>query len=140
MHRSISPSSFNVTALNLLLKQRSISSSFHEPSRRQYFATQTSTVVINNHEVKDVAILGGGITGLACAYYLSRGLPNIKITLLEGTSRLGGWLKTETVNVGNGNIIFEQGPRSLRAAFPNGLVTLDLVGREADWNQHVKRF
>lgn len=128
MYRSFAPARFHVTALDESLKQRFIAPACHMSSRRQRFATQTSTAVINN-QIEDVAILGGGITGLACAYYLSRHLPNIKITLLEGSARLGGWLNTETINVGNGNIIFEQGPRSLRPAFPNGPVTLDLVGR-----------
>lgn len=128
MHRSVSPARFYVTALDVLLKHPYAPAACHKSSRCQTFATQTSAAVINN-EVKDVAILGGGITGLACAYYLSRDLPNTKITLLEATSRLGGWLNTETVNVDNGSIIFEQGPRSLRAGFPNGQVTLDLVGR-----------
>ncbi|MCJ1466296.1 oxygen-dependent protoporphyrinogen oxidase [Pseudocyphellaria aurata] len=128
MNKTFSPSSFNVTAFSVLFKQCYVSPSYHKPYCRQHFATQTSTAVIND-DVKDVAILGGGITGLACAYYLSRDLPNIKITLLEGTSRLGGWLKTETINVGDGSITFEQGPRSLRTAFPNGPVTLDLVSK-----------
>ena len=132
MHRSFSPARFYVTAHNVLLTHHCVPAACHGSSHRHPFATQTSTAVINDEVkdgVKDVAILGGGITGLACAYYLSRALPNIKITLLEGSSRLGGWLHTESVNVGNGNIIFEQGPRSLRASFPNGPVTLDLVGR-----------
>lgn len=128
MPRSVSSARFYVTALDVLLKRQYAPAACHKSSRRQPFATQTSTAVINN-EVEDVAILGGGITGLACAYYLSRDLPNTKITLFEATPRLGGWLNTETVNVDNGNIIFEQGPRSLRAGLSNGQVTLHLVGR-----------
>lgn len=126
-----SPFSMLVTALNVSLKQRHSIPACHKSSRRQIlnYATQTSTRVISN-EVKDVAILGGGITGLACAYYLSRHVPNTKITLLEGSSRLGGWLNTETIDVGNGNVTFEKGPRSLRPSFPNGPVTLDLVGKD----------
>lgn len=123
MHRSFSPARFYVTALNVLLKQRYIAPACLQSCCRQHFATQTCI----KNEVQNVAVLGGGITGLACAYYLSQHLPNTKITLLEGTSRLGGWLNSETIHVGNGKIIFEQGPRSLRPGFPNGAVTLDLV-------------
>ncbi|MCJ1264831.1 oxygen-dependent protoporphyrinogen oxidase [Lobaria immixta] len=126
MPRSVSSARFYVTARDVLFKRQYAPAACHKSSRRQPFATQTSTAVINN-EVEDVAILGGGITGLACAYYLSRDLPNTKITLFEATPRLGGWLNTETVNVDNGNIIFEQGPRSLRAGLSNGQVTLDLA-------------
>ena len=78
-------------------------------------------------EVKDVAILGGGITGLASAFYLSKQLPEARITIFEGSSRLGGWLHSKRVDVGNGSVVFEQGPRTLRPNVPNGLVTLDLV-------------
>lgn len=73
-------------------------------------------------------MIGGGITGLASAYYLSTSLPDTKITLFELSSRLGGWLHSKTVDVGNGKIIFEQGPRSLRPNTINASVTLDLVG------------
>ena len=78
-------------------------------------------------EIQNVAILGGGITGLASAFYLSKQLPEVRITIFEGSSRLGGWLHSKRVDVGNGNVVFEQGPRTLRPGIPNGLVTLDLV-------------
>ncbi|KAI9810347.1 MAG: N-acetyl-glucosamine-6-phosphate deacetylase [Pycnora praestabilis] len=80
-----------------------------------------------DHEAKDIAVLGGGITGLASAFYLSKELPHARVTIYEGSSRLGGWLHTKHVDVGSGNIIFEQGPRTLRPSLPNGYVTLDLV-------------
>ncbi|KAL8721719.1 MAG: hypothetical protein Q9225_001669 [Loekoesia sp. 1 TL-2023] len=78
-------------------------------------------------EVTNVAVLGGGITGLASAYYLAQQLPHAQITLFEGSSRLGGWLRSKQVNVGDGKVVFEQGPRNLRPTRPNGWVTLDLV-------------
>ena len=42
-----------------------------------------------------VAIVGGGITGLATAYRLSRKLPGASITVLEASERAGGLLRTE---------------------------------------------
>ncbi|KAL8872803.1 MAG: hypothetical protein Q9174_001634 [Haloplaca sp. 1 TL-2023] len=75
----------------------------------------------------NIAVLGGGITGLASAYYLARHLPRTNITLLEGSPRLGGWLRSTQVDVGTGKVVFEQGPRSVRPSRPNGWVTLDLV-------------
>ena len=41
-----------------------------------------------------VAVIGGGISGLSAAYYLSRvQLPNVaKIVVLEAGPRLGGWI------------------------------------------------
>ncbi|KAI4281414.1 MAG: hypothetical protein L6R38_003715 [Xanthoria sp. 2 TBL-2021] len=81
----------------------------------------------SNRASLNVAVLGGGITGLASAYYLAQQLPKAHITLFEGSSRLGGWLHSKQIDVGTGNIVFEQGPRTLRPSRPNGWVTLDLI-------------
>lgn len=78
-------------------------------------------------EPKDVAIIGGGITGLATAHFLSEWSPDTRITLFEGGKRLGGWLHSEVVETSNGKVIFEKGPRTLRPNIPNGRLTLDLV-------------
>lgn len=94
-------------------------------SRRAYATSPSKSSI--NHEATDIAILGGGITGLASAYFLTLSLPNASITLFEASPRLGGWLHSKQVNVGTGNVVFEQGPRNLRPNAPNGLVTLGLV-------------
>ena len=75
----------------------------------------------------DIAVLGGGITGLATAFFLTEKLPEAKITIYEGREHFGGWLKSKAVDVGDGEVIFESGPRSLRPQPPNGYLTLDLV-------------
>ncbi|RFU74378.1 protoporphyrinogen oxidase [Trichoderma arundinaceum] len=64
-----------------------------------------------------VAVLGGGLTGLTTAYYLAKWLPSTtKITLLEASDRLGGWIRTDRVPVKVGSVEgvvnFERGPRS----------------------------
>ncbi|KAL8943431.1 MAG: hypothetical protein Q9216_001069 [Gyalolechia sp. 2 TL-2023] len=84
-------------------------------------------ITLDLSEATNVAVLGGGITGLASAFYLAQQLPYSQITLFEGSLRLGGWLRSKRVDVGNGKIVFEQGPRNLRPTRPNGWVTLDLV-------------
>jgi oxygen-dependent protoporphyrinogen oxidase len=76
---------------------------------------------------QQVAVLGGGITGLAAAHYLSRELSNAQITVYEGSERLGGWLNSTQVDVGNGHITLEQGPRTLRPHTPASLVTLEMA-------------
>jgi protoporphyrinogen/coproporphyrinogen III oxidase len=76
---------------------------------------------------QNIAILGGGITGLASAYYLSKEAPSANITLYESTERLGGWLNSKHINVGQGTVVFEQGPRTIRPTTPAGRVTVDLV-------------
>lgn len=93
---------------------------------RRFYTAESSASNISN-EATNIAVLGGGITGLASAYFLTRQLPEARITLFESTSRLGGWLRSKKVDVGHGNVVFEQGPRNLRPNVPNGLMTLDLV-------------
>jgi oxygen-dependent protoporphyrinogen oxidase len=75
-----------------------------------------------------VAILGGGITGLATAHYLAQSKPNAKITIYESSPRLGGWLHTEKVQIDDGHILFEKGPRTLRPV-GNGTLTARLVSQ-----------
>jgi oxygen-dependent protoporphyrinogen oxidase len=72
-------------------------------------------------------VLGGGITGLAAAHYLSKELPSAQITIYEGSERLGGWLNSKQVELGNGHITVEQGPRTLRPNTPAAFVTLEMV-------------
>lgn len=93
--------------------------------RRHARTFSATTVVLDT--VKDVAILGGGITGLATAHYLSEEYPDAKITLYESKPHLGGWMNTKAVDVGNGEVMFESGPRSLRPQAPNGTLALRLV-------------
>ncbi len=75
---------------------------------------------------QDVAILGGGITGLACAYYITKELPNVNVTIYEASDRLGGWLSSKRVPVKDGNVLFEAGPRTLRPS-SNGVLSGQMV-------------
>lgn len=118
--------------LEVLLKQCYTTPRCQSAHQRRQYSTEPH-LAQQNSEVKDVAVLGGGITGLASAYYLSQELPKAKITLYESSTRLGGWLHSKRINVGNGQVVFEQGPRTLRPGTPTALVTLNLV-----WQQPLK--
>ncbi|OLN87812.1 Protoporphyrinogen oxidase [Colletotrichum chlorophyti] len=68
---------------------------------------------------KEIAIIGGGITGLTTAHYLAKWLPETsKITIYEASNRVGGWIDTQeievTVNGKKHPVRFERGPRTLR--------------------------
>ncbi|MAD85296.1 MAG: hypothetical protein CL912_20240 [Deltaproteobacteria bacterium] len=78
-------------------------------------------------EAARIAVLGGGITGLATAHYFARENPNARITIYESSARLGGWLKSDSMDVDGESVLFESGPRTLRPGTPAGLVTLELV-------------
>lgn len=72
---------------------------------------------------KNMAILGGGISGLALLWYLKKYQSHAaNILLLEKASRLGGWIQT---NLKEG-FLFEKGPRSCRTR-GKGKATLELI-------------
>ncbi|CAG2159142.1 unnamed protein product [Oppiella nova] len=75
-----------------------------------------------------VVVLGGGISGLSCAYYLQKFCRHLtafqKIIVLESSSHLGGWLKTCELDDG---VKHELGPRTLRSATNQGYNALTLA-------------
>jgi protoporphyrinogen/coproporphyrinogen III oxidase len=70
----------------------------------------------------DVAIIGGGITGLSAAYELER--RGISFTLLEASSRLGGLIRTEYID----GFTIEAGPESVLAQKPAALQLCEDLG------------
>ncbi|XP_066983853.1 protoporphyrinogen oxidase [Macrobrachium rosenbergii] len=71
-----------------------------------------------------VAVLGGGISGLAAAHYMKLLNPASQVILLEASQRLGGWIKSTTFEDGT---LYEQGPRTLRVVGNAGANTLVLA-------------
>ena len=130
MHSMPSRSNVPINALEQLLRQCYSKPACSFKPRRCYSAQSEfkNTKTERPGDFKNVAIIGGGITGLASAHFLSKASPETRISLFEGGKRLGGWLHSEVVETGNGKVIFEKGPRTLRPNVPNGLLTLDLVG------------
>ncbi|PIL23121.1 hypothetical protein GSI_14430 [Ganoderma sinense ZZ0214-1] len=83
-----------------------------------------------------IAVLGGGISGLSTAFHLARRFPvhsGTRITLVESSERLGGWMKSERVAVKDSvgqeaNVVLESGPRTLRPASKAVLELVHLLG------------
>ena len=73
-----------------------------------------------------VAVLGGGISGLSAAFYLSQAATSRfnQILLLESSGRVGGWVQTNVLPDGS---VFEAGPRSVRGVGQAGHNTLELA-------------
>jgi oxygen-dependent protoporphyrinogen oxidase len=64
-------------------------------------------------------VLGGGLTGLTTAWYLTRNVPRAKITIYEANDRLGGWVDTTKVKVKTpdgteGTVHFEHAARMVK--------------------------
>ncbi|KAJ1965458.1 oxygen-dependent protoporphyrinogen oxidase [Dispira parvispora] len=103
-----------------------------------------------------VVVVGGGLSGLSTAYYLTKRLlpplqelarygersTGVKITLLEGSDRWGGWVDTRLTSLtenpviplrptvdatGDHKIIFETGPRTFRPSGDEAVPMLQLL-------------
>lgn len=83
--------------------------------------------------MRKIVILGGGISGLSLLWYLRKQYgKSASITLLEKTSRAGGWIRT----LKKEGFLFERGPRSCRTS-GNGKATLQLVEELGLQNQVI---
>jgi oxygen-dependent protoporphyrinogen oxidase len=85
--------------------------------------------------VADTVIIGGGISGLSAAYYLTKG--GASATLVETRPRLGGVIRTEQVE----GCTLEAGPDSFLSAKPAALDLIRDLGMSADVigsNDHLR--
>jgi oxygen-dependent protoporphyrinogen oxidase len=70
----------------------------------------------------DVAVVGGGITGLACAFALAK--RGASFLLLEATERWGGVIRTERA----GGFLMEAGPDSMLSQKPEAIALCRELG------------
>ncbi len=83
-----------------------------------------------------VIIIGGGISGLSAAYYLSKG--GVRPTIIERDTRLGGVIKTEYAH----GCVLEGGPDSFMAAKPQAMELIrevGLAGEVINSNDHLRK-
>ena len=83
-----------------------------------------------------VVIIGGGITGLAAAFYLEQaardaGIP-LRCTIVEQDGRFGGKIVTESVETPAGAFLVEGGPDSFVTQKPAALALVRALGLEAE--------
>jgi oxygen-dependent protoporphyrinogen oxidase len=65
-----------------------------------------------------LVIVGGGIAGLASAYFATKRLPDAEITVLESGPGWGGKIVTERVALGDRRFIIEGGPDTFLSTKP----------------------
>ncbi len=65
-----------------------------------------------------IVIVGGGIAGLAAAYYARKKTPDAQVTLIESSDRWGGKITTDRVSFDEGQFIIEGGPDTFLATKP----------------------
>lgn len=77
---------------------------------------------------RDAVVVGGGITGLAAAYELTKKDAGWDVTLLETSSRMGGKIISDAV----GDLVFEGGPDSFLTSKPWALDLARELGLEPE--------
>jgi oxygen-dependent protoporphyrinogen oxidase len=77
---------------------------------------------------KRIAIIGGGVSGLAAALRLYELAPDASVTVFESSNRLGGVIRTERIE----GFYLEHGPDSLLAQVPWGLDLCRRTGLAAE--------
>src|SRR3954452_10387876 len=76
---------------------------------------------------RHVVVVGGGISGLAAAWFLKRNPSSpsgLRVTVLEGSDRLGGKLRVSDV----GGVAVDEGAESLLLRRPEGVQLVADVG------------
>ena len=73
-----------------------------------------------------IAIIGGGISGLATAHYVCRAQPDWTVELYEANASLGGTLRTETID----GFHFECGGNGFLTNKPDTLALTQAVGAD----------
>ncbi|MGA2378561.1 MAG: FAD-dependent oxidoreductase, partial [Spirochaetia bacterium] len=67
--------------------------------------------------MKRLVIIGGGIAGLSAAWEASRSGAELDVTLIERDERLGGKIRTDSMD----GFLLEQGPDSFLTNRPDAL-------------------
>jgi protoporphyrinogen/coproporphyrinogen III oxidase len=75
-----------------------------------------------------VVVIGGGISGLAAAWRLSRLNPVPEVIVLEGAAQVGGKLRVDSV----GGVVVDVGAESVLARRPEALALIREVGLDDD--------
>lgn len=71
-----------------------------------------------------IAIVGGGISGLATAFYISEARPDVEITLFEKGDKLGGSMMTQEMD----GFFFETGSNGFLSNKPDTLALIEQSG------------
>ncbi|MCC7339403.1 MAG: protoporphyrinogen oxidase [Pirellulaceae bacterium] len=78
--------------------------------------------------MKQVAVIGAGISGLAAALALAEQTPDVQVTLFEGSDRVGGVLET----IHDGRYLVERSADNFATLIPNALELSRRCGLESE--------
>ena len=84
-------------------------------------------------ELYDLIVVGGGLSGLAAAYYFRKALPESKVLVLDNHDDFGGHAKRNEFWVGDRQVIGHGGTVYITGAYtPEGKALLEDIGLSAE--------
>ncbi|HJO04976.1 MAG TPA: FAD/NAD(P)-binding protein [Acidobacteriota bacterium] len=84
-------------------------------------------------ETYDMIIVGGGLSGLAAAYYFRKALPESKVLVLDNHDDFGGHAKRNEYMVGDRQVIGYGGTMFITGAYtPEGVALFDDIGLDTE--------
>src|SRR5262249_46387745 len=94
------------------------------------------TVDFDTHETYDLVVVGGGISGLAAAYFWHRALPGQRVLVLDNHDDFGGHAKRNEFRYGGRTFIGYGGTMGIATPYPYSYTAKALV---ADLGIEVER-
>ncbi len=90
-------------------------------------ALKNSSAPVNTREVYDLVVVGGGISGLAAAWFFRARIPSAKILILDNHDDFGGHAKRNEFRPGGRLLIANGGTQSIESPFDYSKEALGLM-------------
>lgn len=79
-----------------------------------------------------VGVVGAGISGLSYSFFLSKIRPDVKISIVDSSNRVGGYIRSEKKQSQGQDIMLEKGPRTLRGVSEGSLLIIDQMIQQGE--------
>jgi len=86
-----------------------------------------ATQAADSKETYDLVVVGGGISGLAAAYFWRAKNPNARVLILDNHDDFGGHAKRNELRVGGRMLLANGGTWAIESPFPYSKVSRDLM-------------
>lgn len=86
---------------------------------------------------QELCVIGGGLSGLSLAYFVSKSRPDINVRVLEAKDTVGGYMESKPQQIENEQTVFEFGPRTLLPSHPGTVIAVQLIDQLGLWDKLV---
>jgi spermidine dehydrogenase len=122
---SQTPDVYPPARLGLRGEHRSAVEAFADIERGAY--RQFPTIAVDTAETYDLVIVGGGLSGLAAAYFWHKALPNQRVLVLDNHDDFGGHAKRNEFTYGGRTFLSFGGTMSIATPYPYSYMSKALL-------------